>query len=104
VIEAATRISFLERKSLSISLDPEMDIFVSDPLAVLIHHASFEHRGGALPMQIDPAWYTGFGHAVAPADVFCHLSRKAMTNRLELPAMPARLGPLIHPANRHRRD
>ena len=28
--------------------------------------------------------------------------RKAMANRLELPAMPARLGPLIHPAN-HRR-
>jgi len=26
--------------------------------------------------------------------------RKAMANRLELPAMPARLGPLIHPANR----
>ena len=30
--------------------------------------------------------------------------RKAMANRLELPAMPARLGPLIHPANRRLRD
>jgi len=30
--------------------------------------------------------------------------RKAMANRLELPAMPAPLGPLIHPANHRRRD
>jgi hypothetical protein len=30
--------------------------------------------------------------------------RKAMANRLELPAMPAHLGPLIHPANHRRRD
>jgi hypothetical protein len=30
--------------------------------------------------------------------------RKAMANRLEFPAMPAPLGPLIHPANHRRRD
>jgi hypothetical protein len=74
VIEAATRISFLARKSLSISLDPEMDILAGDPLTVLIHYASLEHRGCALPMQIDPARYSGLGHAIAPANVFGHLS------------------------------
>ena len=65
---------FLARKSLSISLNPEMDILARDPLTVLIHHASLEHRGCALPMQIDPAWYIGLGHAIAPADVFGHFS------------------------------
>jgi hypothetical protein len=51
-----------------------MDILARDPLTVLIHHASLEHRGCALPMQIDPAWYSGLRHPIAPADVFGHLS------------------------------
>ena len=74
VIEAATRISFLARKSLSIGLHPKMDILIGDPLTMFVHHASLEHRGCALPMQIDPAWSIGLGHAVASADVFGHLS------------------------------
>ena len=50
------------------------DILVDDPLTVLVHHASFKHRGCALPVQIDPTWYVGFGHSVAPADAFGHFS------------------------------
>jgi hypothetical protein len=38
----------LARKSLSISLDPEVDILVGDPLTVLIHDSSLEHCGSAL--------------------------------------------------------
>jgi len=30
--------------------------------------------------------------------------REALVNRLELPAMPAPLGPFIHPADHHPRD
>src|SRR5258708_7933413 len=51
-----------------------MDILIGDPLTMFVHHASLEHRGCALPMQIDPAWYIGLGHAIAPANVFGHLS------------------------------
>jgi hypothetical protein len=71
----------LARKSLSISLDPEVDILVGDPLTALVHDASFKHRGCALPVQIDPAWYVGFGHVVAPADAFGHFSREGFDIR-----------------------
>ena len=56
------------------SLDPEVDILVGDPLTVLVHYASLEHRGCALPMQIDPDRYIDLGHAVAPTDAFGHFS------------------------------
>jgi hypothetical protein len=51
----------LARKSLSVSLDPETDILVDDPLTVLVHYACLQHRGCALPMQIDPTGYIDLG-------------------------------------------
>jgi hypothetical protein len=36
---------------------------------------------GAQISQIDPAWYIGLGHAIAPADVFDHTPISHLSSR-----------------------
>ena len=59
---------------LAIGLQAQPDVLVLDPFAALIHDAGFQHRGGAGPVQIDPARDIGLRHAAAAADPLGHLA------------------------------
>src|SRR6187549_1991572 len=67
-------ISSRSPEPLAIGRKAEADVLVLDPFAALIHDAGFQHRGGAGPVQIDPARDIGLRHAAAAADALGHLA------------------------------